>query len=340
MSTRQILVLSLLTLTTATTFSPYQRGPHSTTHISFAPADYPGLEEDLGVWVPIDVGIYNVFYFLSSFGGIVPADASSELFDYLASHGVVVIAPWSTDMPVNPVQKVPYLESVMEWVDNNLQLQIQYNGVEMGVVLNLENYVLGAHSAGSHVQVEYLKKNCGKVIGQVWLSPVDGMDPAGLLPVYCITPGTFLNYGTPTLHIAAGLDPVPGASGLSCAPDFLSNQRFYNALNSEIAPKWSINATRFGHADLLNQIYVDLVESTDFCGHNSELTEEDHAIYRRYLGGQIVSFVKALYTIDEEECKSYIAYLEDPSLMTIDVDAEHSNPKGTCPKASCEWFAP
>ena len=69
---------------------------------------------------------------------------------------------------------------------------------------------MGGHSSGAHVQVEYLKKSCGRVTGQVWLSPVDGIDPAGLVPVFCINPGTFLNYGTPTLLIAAGYDAVPG----------------------------------------------------------------------------------------------------------------------------------
>ncbi|MPC88713.1 hypothetical protein E2C01_083632 [Portunus trituberculatus] len=59
----------------------------------------------------------------------------------MASHGVAVLAPWSLSLPVNPVDKVPYLESVMEWVGQNLQEQLQLNGLMMGVVLNLDNYV-------------------------------------------------------------------------------------------------------------------------------------------------------------------------------------------------------
>ncbi|KAK8374103.1 hypothetical protein O3P69_011840, partial [Scylla paramamosain] len=256
------------------------------------------------------------------------------------SHGVAVVGPWSFSLPVNPVDKVPYLEGVINWAKVNLHKQLHINGVSVGVVLNLANYILGGHSSGAHVQVEYLKKSCGDVSGQVWLSPVDGMDPAGLLPIFCIEPGKYLNYGLPTLHLAAGYDTVPGASGFACAPGELSNLRFYDALHPEIASKWFINATRFAHADLLDQMFIETVEATQFCGYNSELTDEEHGVYRRYAAGQIVSFVKALYTVDEEKCSSYMAYLEDPTLMTVQVEAQHSNLKGTCPKASCSWFHP
>lgn len=45
---------------------------------------------------------------------------------------------------------------------------------------------------------------------QVFISPVDGVDPLGLIPEFCITPGEYLNYGIPTLHIEGGYDSIPG----------------------------------------------------------------------------------------------------------------------------------
>ncbi len=37
-----------------------------------------------------------------------------------------------------------------------------------------------------------------------------------------------------------------------CAPDKLSNLRFYNALR---APKWLLNFTDYGHADMLDPFF-------------------------------------------------------------------------------------
>lgn len=42
------------------------------------------------------------------------------------------------------------------------------------------------------------------------LSPVDGVDPYGLIQEYAITPGQKLPFETPTLIISAGLDGIPG----------------------------------------------------------------------------------------------------------------------------------
>ncbi|XP_045113458.1 chlorophyllase-1, chloroplastic-like [Portunus trituberculatus] len=335
--TRPALLLSLLTLaTTATAFSPYERGPHNTTHIHISTADNPELVEEVEVWVPVNVGLYNVFYFLSGITETtqLPAYAYSELFDHIASHGIAVVAPWSLILPDNPVDKVSYLESVMEWTYHNLNRQLHHNGLGLGVLLFLEHYLMGAHSAAAYVQVEYLKKTCYRVMGQVLVSPVDGMDS------FCINPGTFLNYGNPTLVLGTGYDAVPGESGVACAPDELSNDRFYNAVDPEMTSKWSIKAPRFGHADLMDQYYINLVEETGYCGYNSELTHEEHDVYRRFVGGQIVAFYKGLYSVSEHKCNSYLSYVQDPSLMSVQVEVKHSNHTGMCPRGSCSWISP
>ncbi|KAK8379652.1 hypothetical protein O3P69_019553 [Scylla paramamosain] len=81
--TRQVLVFTFLTLTsltaTTTAFDPYQPGPHNTTHIYISASDNPGLEEEIDVWVPTDIGLYPVFFFLSGLGGIIPPIAYNEM---------------------------------------------------------------------------------------------------------------------------------------------------------------------------------------------------------------------------------------------------------------------
>lgn len=70
-------------------------------------------------------------------------------------------------------------------------------------------YIMG-HSSGNHIAMNYLIEGCGKFMGAILMSPVDGTDPWGINPEYCIHPGYYLNFELPTLILAAGLDPVSG----------------------------------------------------------------------------------------------------------------------------------
>merc|ERR1712192_362578 len=94
-------------------------------------------------------------------------------------------------------------------------------------------------------------------------SPVDGLDPFGLVPIYCITPGEVLNFRTPTLIVAGGLDTIPGLGfGPACAPVDLGSDRFYNAM---AGPTLILNTTQFGHADLLDELEAGANEVIKFC---------------------------------------------------------------------------
>ena len=66
------------------------------------------------------------------------------------------------------------------------------------------------HSSGAHIVTQYLKDGCRDVKGQILMSPVDGLDPLGIVENYVITPGVPLNFDTPTLIMPTGLDNVPG----------------------------------------------------------------------------------------------------------------------------------
>ena len=94
--------------------------------------------------------------------------------------------------------------------------------------------------------------------------------------------------------MAAGLDPIPGIGeegGLvpPCAPADLSNRRldqnnnnqtdklnirFYDALPG---PSVFLNATAYGHGDILDQLEVDVIDIIKFCKSNPET---DKAPYR------------------------------------------------------------
>ena len=49
-----------------------------------------------------------------------------------------------------------------------------------------ENIFISGHSAGAHVVVANLLSHCGKIKGQILMSPVDGYDPFGLIDDFVI----------------------------------------------------------------------------------------------------------------------------------------------------------
>jgi hypothetical protein len=74
----------------------------------------------------------------------------------------------------------------------------------------------------------------------------------------------------PTLVAMAGLDPLPGAPTFPpCAPDDISNMRFYNAMAGN---RWFLNATHFGHADFFEPSFQDLI---DVSKKNCNLQKDD-----------------------------------------------------------------
>ncbi|XP_042876466.1 chlorophyllase-1-like [Penaeus japonicus] len=270
-------------------------------------------------------------YFLDGFAMGTPAPAYSQVLSHVASHGIIVTAPWAMAM-ATPEQKLPSLTTTMSWVKEHLADKMVEQGVSEEVVVDFETLFGAGHSAGAHVLVALLKaEGCGDFKAMVLLDPVDGADPMGIIQEYCITPGELLNFGLPTLHLAAGFDGVAGFSGMACAPEDLSNERFWDALHPA-AHRWSINATDYAHMDFLDLEYQQM--SGNFCGCNDLLSEQELDTYRQFVGGLVTTFLKA---VTEENCEMYTAFLEDTSTMSINATSRHVNPTGVCPQLSCTW---
>ena len=53
---------------------------------------------------------------------------------------------------------------------------------------------------------QYLTDGCRGVQGLILMSPVDGVDPAGIIDNFVVTPGELLNFETPTVILPTGLD--------------------------------------------------------------------------------------------------------------------------------------
>jgi hypothetical protein len=62
---------------------------------------------------------------------------------------------------------------------------------------------------------------------QIMLDPVDGADPFGIKNDFITTPGEFLPYATPVLILATELDQAHMGLSPPCAPNNMSNSRYY-----------------------------------------------------------------------------------------------------------------
>lgn len=315
-----------------TAYKPYEDGPFTIQHVHVGSMFQPGLDENLDIWIPTEAGTYPIMYYLTGGAMMTAGTTYSQMLSHIASHGIAVVTMNRLSMAA-PSEKVPYFEDTMNWAEINLEEKLYSEGIPDDVLLDFTTLIGGGHSAGNHVLVEYLKHGCGNFVALVMHDPVDGADPMGVMDDWCITPGEFLNFDIPTYHLAAGLDPAVGASpsnlGMSCAPAHMANERFWNALNPN-SPRWSVNATEFGHMDFVDPEF----NTGGFCATNSEATEEDFDAYRKFVAGQTVAFISAVF---EEDCDPYLNAIEAPSDYLVEGSVRIENSGGSCPVPHCTW---
>ena len=101
---------------------------------------------------------------------------------------------------------------------------------------------------------------------------------------------------------------------MACAPDVLSGHRFYDAMNG---PTWYVNATEFGHADILDDPYELIVEITQFCVTMHDPPKEP---YRNFVAGAIVSFMRAI--IDPVDSCYLLDNLETSGILSVQTENE------------------
>ncbi|CAL4127435.1 unnamed protein product [Meganyctiphanes norvegica] len=325
------------------TIDPYWPGDHDLArfdiHYETTPGLPEGLEWNLDVWAPIAPGSYPVMYYLSGDAMGIAGEAYEQVMRHIASYGYVVILPSKTTYLLTPEKKTPEFVKIMSWCEDNLGDFLYQNQLPMDVHLDYQTLIGGAHSAGAHTLVQYLKDNgCGRFQALALMSPVDGVDPFvdWYYNEWVITEGERLNFDIPTLHIAAGLDPAPGGPqhlGGACAPTNQSNDWFWNAFN-ENSVRWSLNATDFGHVGLCDKAAWEGNTVIGWCAYNHEATDEQFDAYRRFVAGQTVSFIKAVF---EDDCRPFINEIEDTSRYIVNATMRRNQEPKTCPHPVCRW---
>lgn len=336
MNTKTLFLLSFQAVF-ITAIDPFLPGPYEVDFTSINPEIFGELDHHLDVFTPRSAGTFPVIVFLPGMSCTVSAASYSTILQQVASWGYVVLGPWA--IFYNPINtyKAEWVDHVLHWSElhfNNQDLKTSL-GVHPDLIMDFNTLYLGAQSSGSHVAVEYLKQSqdCSSVKAMFLMSPVDGVDPYGLINDYCIHPPTLLNFQTPTMVIAGGLDSIPGMDNLgdlmpACAPKDLANDRFYDALTG---PSVLINTTAYGHIDCLDDDMLDMLEMIHFCKTDPN-TDKD--AYRTFVAGQITAFLRF---IGEGDC-AMGALLEEVTREGIEATVETKGGMLTsCGEAGCSW---
>nr|CAH0100765.1 unnamed protein product [Daphnia galeata] len=308
---------------------PFSPGEYPINHTAYRQALSLFLDTNIDVYAPNATGNFPVFYFITGFGGLVPAEAHTELFSQIATHGIVVVAVWKVGSPetsFDPAWFAANVDFVEKRLENSLHNQEGY--VSDFHVDYLHSFI-GGHSAGNHAAVAQLQTDCLHYQGLILVDAVDGNSPfPENVTKYVITPGEKVNFTIPTLEIVTGLDPVPGPYGIACAPEELAGRRFFDAMTG---PTWYVNATAYGHADLMDPVYVELNELAQFCPSDPNAPKPE---YIQFLTGEIISFINGV--LDPVGNCALFDYLETSGHVGVNTENDYvSNGWQRCTPLQC-----
>jgi hypothetical protein len=315
---------------------PFLPGPYDVDHHHIAREIFGQLDHNLDIYAPHSAGTFPVIIFFPGMACTTPASAYSNILTHLASWGYVVVGPSALLYSTDATYRAEWVQPVVDWTVEHINSGSLSASLHPEMKVDATQLYLSAHSSGSHVAVEFIKqsRDCYYVKAMLLLSPVDGVDPFGLIDTFCINPPQPLHFRTPTLIIAGGLDGVPGIDVLgglmpACAPEELGSSRFYGALEG---PTLLLNMTSYGHVDMMDQTYIDIIQAISFCKTDSS-TDKD--AFRQEVGGQLVSF---LSYVSQGACQLW-HYMEGSQDSGTGVHADHKWKGGveySCGECGCK----
>jgi len=313
------IIALLSTFALGSAYDVFHAGSYEVSHYNIQ-RPLETFNNNLGIWAPNDTSIAGplpILYFIGGFNGVMLPLGYDYILRHVASHGYIIVAVAMRDDPIEGFNADFFVDDHI-WCEANLRNDLIANGFPSNIDIDFDSEFLWSHSSGAHTLVNYLYKGCSNVKGLILGSPVDGVDPFGFVDNFAITPGEKLNFTVPTLILPAGLDNEPGIhigpNGTElfppCAPDEFSTPRFVEAMNPE-TPYWMVNATEYGHADLLDPEFVATLHLTHLCAyHDGGIFDYG---YKRFVGGEMVAFMKG--TVDGD-CALF-QHLEDAETIPI-----------------------
>lgn len=255
------------------------------------------------IWAPEAAGNYPIMVYVTGGGGVAPGYTYSDLGQAMADKGLVVTMLSRLAAP-QPKTDAGLESKALDWLEG------AFPTLGLNASADFDKLVLSGHSAGNHVTCSLLTDSCGnnKAQGVVMMDPVDGYDPIGIIKNYCTTPGEKLSFDVPALLLRTGLDPKVKL-GVACAPDRISNQRFFDAWSG---PIWMANATKYGHLDV-NNAGVGKMGSIMCAGD-----DEPNDVYQAHIAELVDVFLKTIFDGDSAS----EAKLSDASWMKVDAELQ------------------
>ncbi|KAD3338266.1 hypothetical protein E3N88_33787 [Mikania micrantha] len=261
----------------------------------------------LFVVYPTEKGTYPVILFLHGFS--IPNTSYSDLFEFIASHGYIIVAPgqtllgFLTGMCVfSAVGDVDDAAETANWINNNqgenLKLVLPHD-----VTPDLENVALAGHSKGGKAAFALALGHATtslkfKVL--IGLDPVAGPSTSNRLDPKILNyiPHDF-NIPIPKALIGTGLGDDGFCGCFPPAAPWGCNHPFF--FNECKPPTCYFVAKDFGHMDMLNN-WMARLSGMFVCKSG----KGSYADMRRACGGIFVAFLKNYMFNDAEDLTAII----------------------------------
>ena len=271
-----------------------------------------GLDYNLDVTLPKVAGSYPVFLFLTGLNGVAPSGAYHKMAAKLAARGVATVIPQVVmALPDHFTQVGLSFTRVASWMTQNMNATLKMqSGLPAGVAIDPAKLVVSGHSAGAKGIMTMYRQMHDKIAGVVLLDPVDS-DPMHSTKSSFEQDELFA-FGTPLLVLGSGLGDQPGINlghiWPACAPLGSSAEFFFDHFHS---PKWLVKFMDYGHADMLEGVYLWAMQSSHFC--KSAVYQRDPDVLRTFIAGAVSSFIRA--TIDKDS--TMLDYIELPERINL-----------------------
>ncbi|MBM4253451.1 MAG: hypothetical protein FJ146_15895 [Deltaproteobacteria bacterium] len=318
MAKHLVSILLALSLTGTSAFSapetddsPYNdASPESlpTRHVRLKAKPSEGLEFALDVWVPAASEPVPVVFFETGLTGLAPAPAYAETMAKIAARGMVAVIPF-VDFKAASNSKAlgKRFVKTFEWLKDHLEEALVAELTRsVAPAVNSREIIIAGHSSAAKAVMELYRNVKGELAGLMLIDPVNG-DPLNLtLPA--IPKDEIYDDNVPVLLLATGLGKEPGRKGWpACATDDQSTPYFYDHF---AAQKWYVQAADYGHADMLEGIYLKALRATKFCKVAETM---DPVKFRTFIAGALAAFVRTVTHKDE----SMSRYLTDEQLIPV-----------------------
>ncbi|KAL9435951.1 hypothetical protein AB3S75_022090 [Citrus x aurantiifolia] len=290
------------------TLPVFTRGIYSTKRITLETSSpsSPPPPKPLIIVTPAEKGTFNVILFLH--GTSLSNKSYSKIFDHIASHGFIVVAPqlYTSIPPPSATNELNSAAEVAEWLPQGLQQNLPEN-TEANVSLVA---VMGHSRGGQTAFALSLRYGFGAVIG---LDPVAGTNKTTGLDPSILSFDSF-DFSIPVTVIGTGLGGVARCI-TACAPEGANHEEFFNRCKN--SSRAHFVATDYGHMDILDDNPSDVKSwalSKYFCKNGNESRDP----MRRCVSGIVVAFLKDFFDGDAEDFRQI---LKDPSFAPIKLDS-------------------